>query len=95
MPLDDAPAGDDEARRIEAEAAQRAGGLADQHPLIATRGPGDVAKPFDRMHRPKRYCHIGAYMRWRATVCSRGEQPGPRDQADLARAVRHARSRSG
>ena len=27
---------------------------------------------------PRRYCHIGALQRWRATVCSRGEQPGPR-----------------
>ena len=61
MPLDDAATGDDEAGRIEAQPAQRAGGLADQHPLIATRGPGHVAKPFDRMHRSKRYCHIGAY----------------------------------
>ena len=61
MPFDDPPAGNDEPRGIEAQPTQRAGRLADQYPLIATRGPGDVAEPLDRMHRPRRYCHIGAY----------------------------------
>ena len=50
MPLDDAPAGDDEACRVEPETAQCTGRLADQHPLIAARGPGYVAQPFDGMH---------------------------------------------
>ena len=37
------------------------------------------------MHRPRRYCHIGAYKHGRATVCSRGEQPSSRYQVDGAR----------
>ena len=67
MPFDDPPAGDDEARRIEPETAQRPGGLADQHPLIAARSPGHVTQPFDGMHHSRRYCHIGA--------CSAGALP--------------------
>jgi hypothetical protein len=36
MSFDDASTGDDEARRIEAETAQCAGRLADQHSLVST-----------------------------------------------------------
>jgi hypothetical protein len=61
MPLDDAPAGDDKPGGIETQPAQCAGRLADQHSLITTRRPGHIAKPFDRMHRQRRYCHIGVY----------------------------------
>jgi hypothetical protein len=60
MSFDDASAGDNQAGRIESETSQRAGRLADQHALIPARGPGHVAEPLDRMHHPRRYCHIGA-----------------------------------
>ena len=50
MPFDDAPAGHDQARRIESETTQCARGLTHEHALIAARGPGHIAEPFDRMH---------------------------------------------
>ena len=59
MSFDDATAGHDKARRIETQTAKRSSGLADQHPLIPARSPGHIAQPLDRMHHPRRYCHIG------------------------------------
>ena len=50
MTFDDASASNDQTRRIETETAQRPGGLAYEHALIPTRGPGHVTEPFDRMH---------------------------------------------
>ena len=74
MALDDASAGDDEPGGIESEAAQCARRLADQHPLIAARGPGHVAEPLDRMHHRDATATLGrtALARyrlqpWRAT----------------------------
>ena len=42
MALDDPPAGDDQPGRLELQPADRARGLADEHPLIATRRSGHV-----------------------------------------------------
>jgi len=64
MAFDDASTRNDQTRRIETETAQRPGGLAYEHALIPTRGPGHVTEPFDRMHHSRRYCHIGGRRHW-------------------------------
>ena len=52
MSIDDATAGRHQTGGIVAEGGQRLGRLPYQQRLVRSRRPGDVAEPFDRVHRP-------------------------------------------
>ena len=102
VPLDDAPAGDDEPGRVEPEPAQRPGRLPHERLGVGAPGPGHVPQALDRMHpltvptAPHRTGeHVGATSALLATVAPRGDEPTDGPHAGPARCRGTARSRSG